>query len=488
MGADATGPFDGPEPGVAELIAAFGGEFTEFAGSTPEDADPLGWPGYPAQRARAAATTGGSSSVHCGHLVLGGRRAIVIGFDFRFLGGSIGKDAGDRIVAAFDVAHTERLPVVSLIASGGTRIQEGMCALAQLHRIAEECHRLSAAALPHIAVLRSPTTGGVWASLAGGADVSLALSGAVVCFGGARVRAVTSGSDGAVSGAGTSDSGMSDSGTSDRAPDAAEMMDAFSAEAKFEHGQVDQIVEPGELGPTLARWLDFLSPDGSSPRPADVPRALGAADPAPDGWAAVSRARDPHRPGAARYVSDYFDQSMLISGDRAGGRDPALLCGLGARRGRTIAFVAQTGTPTTPAGFRTATRLIRLAERLRLPVLTLVDTPGAANDAAAERAAVGPAIAELFAAVAAATIPITTLVIGEGGSGGALALCAPDRLWITPDGYFAVIAPEAAAAILKRPAEEVAATAHDLCLRPQDLLALGVVHGIATPTHSTSLT
>ena len=125
-------------------------------------------------------------------------------------------------------------------------------------------------------------------------------------------------------------------------------------------------------------------------------------------------------------------------------------CGFGHRDGRTIAFAAQCGTATRPAGFRTAARLVRLADRLGIPVLTLVDTPGAANDAAAEQAGAGAAIADAFAALATAQVPVTSLLIGEGGSGGALALAAPDRLWATPDSYFSVIAPELAAAILKR--------------------------------------
>ncbi|MCW2611353.1 MAG: Acetyl-coenzyme carboxyl transferase alpha chain / Acetyl-coenzyme carboxyl transferase beta, partial [Cryptosporangiaceae bacterium] len=198
-----------------------------------------------------------------------------------------------------------------------------------------------------------------------------------------------------------------------------------------------------------------------------------------DGWSAVQRARDPRRPRAAAYLRDHFDEVRLISGDRAGGVDPGMLCGIGRRHGRSVAFAAQTGTANTPAGFRTATRLVRLADRLSLPVLTLVDTPGAANDAAAERAGVGPAIAELFGTVAAATVPMTTLVVGEGGSGGALALAAPGRTWITPDAYFSVTAPELAASILKRPAAEVPATAAALRLRPDELVELGVVRGIA---------
>ncbi|WP_319056860.1 carboxyl transferase domain-containing protein, partial [Streptomyces europaeiscabiei] len=196
------------------------------------------------------------------------------------------------------------------------------------------------------------------------------------------------------------------------------------------------------------------------------------------GWEAVQRARSPRRPRAEAYLDAYFTHRTAISGDRAGGTDPGMLCGFGEHEGRTVAYAAQRGTPTRPAGYRTAARLIRLADRLGIPVLTLVDTPGAANDAEAERQGAGPAIADLFTTVTTARTPLTTLLIGEGGSGGALALAAPDNTWATPDSYFSVIAPELAAAILKRPGKEVRPTADQLGLRPQDLVELGIVRGI----------
>ncbi|OSP43686.1 acetyl-CoA carboxylase, partial [Streptomyces sp. 13-12-16] len=108
-----------------------------------------------------------------------------------------------------------------------------------------------------------------------------------------------------------------------------------------------------------------------------------------------------------------------------------------------------------------------------------------ANDAEAERQGAGAAIADLFGAVAAARTPVTTLVVGEGGSGGALALAAPGNTWATPDSYFSVIAPELAAAILKRPPEEVENTADRLRVRPQDLVELGVVRGVVGPADRT---
>ncbi|WP_053718460.1 carboxyl transferase domain-containing protein [Saccharothrix sp. NRRL B-16348] len=401
--------------------------------------NPLGWPGYEAQLDRARERSGAVESVSWRRLP----QAVEITFDFRFLGGSIGTAAGELIEEAFTEARSAWLPVVSKIATGGSRMQEGMLSLRQLQRVARLCALHREAGLPHVSVLGDPTTGGVWASLGAGADVVIGVSGAQVGFAGSRVRPVDN--------------------------------PAYTAEGQFAAGTVDVVVGPEDVDPTVAKVLFLLSRGDAVP--AEVPRALGAQELPVDGWSAVQRARAAERPRAVAYLDDYFDLRMPISGDRAGGVDAGMLCGIGRRGGRAIAFAAQTGTANTPAGFRTAARLVRLASRFALPVLTLVDTPGAANDVAAERAGVGAAIAELFAAVAEARVPITTLVIGEGGSGGALALSSPEHTWITPDAYFSVIAPEMAAAILKR--EDVRRLADELRLRPQDLVELGVVRGIS---------
>jgi len=164
--------------------------------------------------------------------------------------------------------------------------------------------------------------------------------------------------------------------------------------------------------------------------------------------------------------------------------DPGLRCGFGRRHGATIAYVAQTGERTTPAGFRTATRLLGLAARFRLPVLTLIDTPGAAADPADEAAGVGSAIAELFVAMASSQIPVTSVVIGEGVSGGALALASPNDLWIARDGYLAVTAPELASSILKLGTDSVPQVATWLRLTPAELLSRGIVRGIIGPRRS----
>ncbi|GAA2965382.1 carboxyl transferase domain-containing protein [Actinokineospora diospyrosa] len=430
--------------GARALIAAVCTEFAEFAEFTVDGQvgdGPLDWDGYAAARARATERTGETESVVCGRASIGPTAAVVVAFDFRFLGGSVGTATGDRIVRAFDEARRADLPLVSFLATGGSRMQEGMLSLRQLQRITR-----AAAGVRRVSVLGDPTTGGLWASLGAGADVVIAVAGAQVGFAGSRVRPV--------------------------ADDP-----AYTAEGQFAAGHVDEVCAPEDVAEAVAQWLLLLAAQPGAT--AEVPYALGESTPATDGWPAVRRARDPRRPRAQAYLDDYFTTRRHISGDRAGGVDPGMLCGIGLHARGPVAFAAQAGTATTPAGFRTATRLIRLANRVDIPVLTIVDTPGAANDPAAERAGAGQAIAELFAAVAASRVPVTTLVIGEGGSGGALALCAPDNTWITPDAYFSVIAPELGAAILKRPADEAPATAAQLRLRPQDLVELGVLRGIA---------
>ncbi|MFE9248522.1 carboxyl transferase domain-containing protein [Streptomyces sp. NPDC007088] len=447
------------------LLAALAPGYEELpapAGTASGDG-PLRWPGYGDSRERAAERTGESESMVCavgrvkgrgtpagpaGADAHSGTEAVLIASEFGFLGGSLGEATGDRIVAAHAWARSHRLPVVSLVATGGSRMQEGMRALTQLQRVARETALTRRAGLPQVAVLRDPSTGGGWATLGAGADVVLAVSGAQIGFAGSRVR--PAGAD----------------------------PHAYTAEGQYENGHVDRVVSAAALPDVLARWLTLLSAPGAPDRP-EPPRALTRGPAPADGTEAVRRARAPERPRAKAYLDAYFDWREEMRGDRAGGVDAGMLCGLGRRAGRTVAYAAQCGTANSPAGFRTAARLIRTADRLGVPVLTLIDTPGAANDAAAEAAGAGPAIAEVFAAVAEATVPVTSLLIGEGGSGGALALSAPGHLWVTPDSYFSVIAPELAAAILKRPPAALAATTDALRPRPQDAVELGVARGFA---------
>lgn len=438
-------------PSAREAIQAVADEFTEY-GDAIVSRDPIAWPGYRKQLRRAQKRAGSLEAVITGQGRIGGTPVVIAAFDFRFLGGSMSEAVGERIVQAFARARATRQPIVTLTASGGARMQEGMCSLVQMQRIAAACAQTRAAGVPHICVLRHPTTGGVWASLAAGADVVIGVQGATVSFAGSRVRG---GSDG-------------DAGA------------AFTSAGKYQAGFIDVDLPAADVPSQLSQLIALLTATAADPLAApDVPATLGATHLPRGAWTAVLRARAADRPRADAYLDAYFDERFPISGDRAGGIDEGMRCGFGRHAGRTVAYAAQCGTANSAAGFRTAKRLLETAQRLHLPVLTLIDTPGAMNGAEAEQAGIGTAIAELFGTVAALTVPMTSLVIGEGGSGGALALAAPHNLWMTPDSYFAVIAPEAAASILKLAASEVRPVAERMRLRPQDVMRLGIVRGIA---------
>ncbi|MFB9569092.1 carboxyl transferase domain-containing protein, partial [Saccharopolyspora hordei] len=240
-----------PERSAARaLVEAIGRGFEEFEPPAVRDSvdGPLGWPGYDDQRARAAGRSGAEESVLCGRAQVGELPAVLVAFDFGYLGGSVGEAAGARIVAAFDRARELRVPVVSLVASGGSRMQEGICALRQLQEIARACLLARRDGIPHVTVLRNPTTGGMWAALSAGADVVLAEPGAAVAFGGSRVR------------------GPGDTG------------EAFTAEGKLADGQVDRIVDDADLPAVLADLVRLLHPQRTSPDPAPVPASLAGGE------------------------------------------------------------------------------------------------------------------------------------------------------------------------------------------------------------------
>jgi acetyl-CoA carboxylase carboxyl transferase subunit beta len=421
--------------------------------------NPAGWPGYPDQLRRASQATGARHAVTTGLATVGGQPCVLAGFEFGFLGGSIGTAEGARIAEAFAVAAAQRLPMISVAASGGTRMQEGTVALAQMQTAAAAVVRARRAGIPHIAVAGDPTTGGVWSSLIASADLILSVPGARVSFSGSRTR--PAGAD----------------------PAAAE----YLADGQWAHGCVDLLLPRPELRAGVAAAARLLAPasgDGP-PRPAPVPARPDGPDRPPadrppviSAWAHVSAARQSGPAPADRWLASYFGPTVEIRGDRCGGVDPGVRCGFGSHEGTTIGYIAQTGQRTRPAGFRTAARLLGLAARLRRPVLILIDTPGAAAAPADEAAGLGAAIAELFAAIAASEVPVTSVVIGEGVSGGALALAAPGNLWIAREAYLAVTAPELAAAILKLGSAEVPAVAARLRLTPADLLSQGLVRGI----------
>jgi acyl-CoA carboxylase subunit beta len=401
--------------------------------------DPLGFPGYEARRRELADT---------GEAVATGRTEHYAYIEGRFdvLGGTMGAAVGERVVRAYDRARDLRLPMVVATRSGGARLQEGMVALAQLARTASAARRHAAAGLLSIGVYGSPTTGGVYASYGSLVDVRAAVEHAVVGFAGPRVAEGTMG---------------------ESLPPG-----SHSAEGAYEEGLVDALVSPAHAAGWVEGALGLADrPLPTRPLPAgDVPGGSGA-------WGEVLRARAPGRPTGIDRAA-----RLCASWTELRGGEPVVRAGLATVAGRRCVVVAtdryhRDGRPR-PAGFRLAQRAVRVAGRLGLPVVTLVDTPGADPSPASEADGQAHEIAHTFAALAECPTPIVSVCVGEGGSGGALALSYADRLLMSEHAVFSVIAPEGAAAILERDPDRAPDVADSLKLTSGDMAGLGVVDGV----------
>jgi acetyl-CoA carboxylase carboxyl transferase subunit beta len=400
--------------------------------------DPLGFPGY---AEKVAAMEG--ESVRTG-LAEG---FVLVECDFSVIGGSMGLVHGEKVVRAFDRATERRLPVVVVTRSGGARMQEGMLSLIQLSRTASAVDRHRAAGLLSIAVHRSPTTGGVFASYGSLTDLRIAETGAMIGFAGPRVVEQTT--------------GRSVEGTS------------HSADTALEAHIVDAVVAPEEV----LGWIRVAL--GMADRPlhaARPPVPTKQAAPPPPGtdpaWAAVLTARRLGRPSGIQVAA----AATTSWTELAEGTDPSMRAALATACGRRAVVIAMdryAGQPE-PAGYDLACRAIALADRLQVPIVTFVDTPGATLSAEAENAGIARAIARTHVAMAAASVPTVSVCVGEGGSGGAQALSAADRLLIQEGAIFSVIGPEGAAAILERDAARAPEVAPLLRLTSDDLVGFGI--------------
>jgi acetyl-CoA carboxylase carboxyl transferase subunit beta len=402
--------------------------------------DPLGFPGYAAKISAMA-----GESVRTG-LADG---FVLVECDFSVIGGSMGLVHGEKVVRAFDGATQRRLPVVVVTRSGGARMQEGMLSLIQLSRTAAAVNRHHAAGLLSVAVHRSPTTGGVFASYGSLTDLRIAETATMMGFAGPRVVEQVSG--GSVEGT------------------------SHSAETAYEHHIIDAVVEPGEV---LAWVRVALGLEDRPLRAYRPPVPTRQPDPVPVGtdpaWEAVLTARRLGRPTGV-HVAAAASTSWTELGE---GTDPAMRVALATVCGRRSVVVAMDryagGGAPTPAGYDLACRGIALAGRLGIPIVTFVDTPGAALTSEAENAGIARAIAGTHAAMASAAVPTVSVCVGEGGSGGAQALSAADRLLIQEGAIFSVIGPEGAAAILERDAAKAPEVAPLLRLTSHDLVRFGI--------------
>ncbi|HEX5494666.1 MAG TPA: carboxyl transferase domain-containing protein, partial [Mycobacteriales bacterium] len=388
-------------------------------------------------------------SVVAGTARVDGHDAVLVLSQFGVFGGSMGEVHGARVARAMATAAELRVPLVAALASGGARMQEGVVSLLQMTRTALASVDLRAAGIPQIALLRTPTTGGVFASYASLADVILAERGATVGFAGPRVVEAMTG----------------------------EQVDGRShtAESALRAGLVDGVLDRRDIRATIGRWVALLGPAdrcGPLPRRAPPPEPdRTAAQP----WDLVQRARRADRPRAGAYVRALVRDLAELHGDRAGSDDPALLAGVGRIGGRTVAVLGLTGAAPAPGAFRLATRTAALASRMGLPLVTLIDTPGADASPNSENGGVAAAIAETTAGIVSVPGPTVAVIIGQGGSGGALAFAGCDRVLMQEDAVMTVIAPESAAAILHRDVSRAREVAGQIGLAAGSLADLGVV-------------
>jgi acetyl-CoA carboxylase carboxyl transferase subunit beta len=443
----------------------------------PVTVDPIGFVDavpYPHRLTAARAGTGLGEAVVCGTARVGGHRVALAVMDFRFLGGSLGSAVGELITLTAERALADEIPLVLVTASGGARMQEGALSLMQMATVSQAIAALREAGLLTVSVITDPTYGGVAASFATNTDVVLAESGARMGFAGPRViRQVTG-----------------------RA-----LPEGFqTAEFLLRHGQVDMVVARRALRGRLVTLLAAAQAGRAAARRRGVPGREPARDAAApvrtapavppvdqrDPWEVVRAARHPGRPTTLDYLDTAFDGFVELHGDRLGRDCPAVVGGLarldgrhvmviGHQKGHTTAeLVARNFGMASPAGHRKALRLMRLAARLGLPVVTLVDTPGADPGVGAEEQGQAAAIAENILALTVLPTPVVTVITGEGGSGGALALAVADRVLMLQQAVYSVISPEGCAAILWSDRSAAPQAARALRLTAPDLCRLGV--------------
>ncbi len=429
------------------------GSFREI-GKRLYSSDPLDFSvsGPYRQRLREAERrTGMQEAALAGEAQLDGRPLVLVSLEFDFLGGTMGSVVGEKVARAFEVATRRKRPVVSIIASGGARIQEGMLALMQMAKTAMAVAAHHEARLPYISVLTNPSFGGTFASFGSLGDILIGEPGAQIGFVGARVVEGT---------------------IAEKIPKAQRR-----AEALLERGMIDMIVER----PLLRNRLAVLVSQLAAPRTnawatmqlAPTPKATRTPS------EVIELARTPSRPRAAAYVERVFQAFSPLHGDRCYGDDPAIAGGIADLQGHPVVVIAQWGEMMPmPEGYRKAQRLMRLAAKCSLPVVTLVDTRGAFPGLEAERRGIAQAIGESLGTLARLPVPIVNIVIGEGGSGGALALGLADVILMQENAIYSVIAPEGAAAILLHDAARTDELLPALKLRAHDLLELGVIDDI----------
>lgn len=444
--------------------------------------NPLDFKGYEEKVGHLKERTHLNEAVVTGKVVIDGNPAAVGVCDGRFMMASMGQIVGEKIARAVERATKEKLPVIIFTCSGGARMQEGIVSLMQMAKTSAALKKHSDAGQLYISVLTDPTTGGVTASFAMLGDIILAEPKALIGFAGPRVIEQTIGQ---------------------------KLPKGFQrSEFLLDHGFVDRIVERPELKQVLARILKMHSAqDMDADQIKDAVRDeikaasvqeenVQAADEneeikdAVSAWDRVQLSRKKDRPVGMDYIDALFDDFMEFHGDRYFRDDHAIVGGIAYFHGRPVTVIAQAKGKTTkenldrnfsmpsPDGYRKALRLMKQAEKFGRPVICLVDTPGAFCGLEAEERGQGEAIARNLFELSGLKVPVLSIVIGEGGSGGALAMAVADEVWMLENAVYSVLSPEGFASILWKDSKRASEAAEVMKLTASDLKNLGIIEQV----------
>jgi acetyl-CoA carboxylase carboxyl transferase subunit beta len=429
------------------------------AGSFESWDEPVDISGHPEDYRRtleaAAERAGTDESVVTGRGTVRGRPVVVVVNEFTFLAGSIGRAAATRITSAVRRATAEGLPVLASTSSGGTRMQEGTPAFLQMVEISRALMDHRAAGLPYLVHLRHPTTGGVFASWGSLGHVTVAEPGALLGFLGPRVYEALNGKP---------------------FPPGVQTSENLAA-----RGVIDAVAPAEELPEMVDRALAVLV---DAPTPPTLQPSDGELDRSRSAWDSVLATRATERPGVRDLVRFGGTDIVRLDGTDEGERDESVLIVLTRLDGQPCVVVGQDRTrqtPATPMGpgaLREARRAMGLAQELGLPLVTVVDTPGAELSAKAEEGAIAGEIARCVATLSTLRVPTVSVILGQGCGGGALALLpartvvAAERAWVSP------LPPEGASAIVHRDVDHAPEMAEAQHIRAVDLLDEGFVHHV----------
>lgn len=457
-------------------ISQVSDEFTEWD-EEMSFVNPIGKKDYEAKHKIAREKSGLNEAVVTGLARLDGNEYVLCVMDNRFMMASMGSIVGEKITRAVERATEKKLPIVIFCCSGGARMQEGMISLMQMAKTSAALKKHSDAGLLYISVLTEPTTGGVTASFAMLGDIILAEPGALIGFAGPRVIEQTIGQ---------------------------KLPKGFQrAEFQLEHGYVDAIVERNDYREVLSKLIK-LHEDGFSYRGKEFAGKTCARenDLTADelekrqreytAWERVRISRRNTRPTGLDYIDLIFDDFFEFHGDRGIKDDGAIVGGVATFMGVPVTVIAQQKGKNTsdnimrnfampsPEGYRKALRLMKQAEKFGRPVICFVDTPGAFCGIEAEERGQGEAIARNLFEMSSLKTPLISFLIGEGGSGGALALAVSDRVVMLENACYSILSPEGYASVLWKDASKASQAAKEMKLTSYELKNLGIIDKIIT--------